>query len=77
MPNPSFEGTAPLSYAAGTADPPDGVPRTLRSSDPRTRDYDGVTRYASKTASMFRKAVKSVRSDFTSPTWATYQFFAI
>ena len=37
----------------------------------------GVMRYASKTASTFRSAVKSARSAFTSPTSATYQFFAI
>ncbi len=37
----------------------------------------GVTRYASKTASTLRSAVSSARSAFTSPTSATYQFFAI
>lgn len=36
----------------------------------------GVTRYASNTASMLRSAVSRVRSDFTSPTSAVYQFFA-
>jgi hypothetical protein len=38
--------------------------------------YDGVTRYASKTASTFLSAVSSVRSAFTSPSSAVYQFFA-
>ena len=37
----------------------------------------GVTRYASKTASMFRSAVSKPRSSLTSPTSATYQFRAI
>jgi len=39
--------------------------------------YEGVTRYASNTASMLRNAVNRLRSSFTSPTSATYQFFAI
>ena len=37
----------------------------------------GVTRYASKTASMLRRAVSKPRSSLTSPTSATYQFRAI
>ena len=40
------------------------------------RSHDGVTRYASNTASRLRSAVSSVRSPFTSPTSAVYQFFA-
>ena len=43
----------------------------------RVWDYRGVTRYASKTASMCRSAFSNELSDFTSPTSATYQFFAI
>ena len=39
-------------------------------------DYEGVTRYESKTASTPRSALSSARSDFTSPSSATYQFFA-
>ncbi len=39
-------------------------------------DQDGVTRYASKTASTLRRALSSIRSSFTSPTSAVYQFFA-
>ena len=38
---------------------------------------DGVTRYASNTASRFLSAVRSERSSFTSPTSAVYQFRAI
>ena len=38
---------------------------------------DGVTRYASKTASRLRSAVRSERSSFTSPTSAVYQLRAI
>ena len=48
------------------------------SAENEVRDvtYDGVTLYASKTASTLRSAVSSVRSDFTSPSSAVYQFFA-
>src|SRR5262249_52879575 len=42
----------------------------------RKKLYEGVTRYASKTASSPRSAFISDRSDFTSPTSAVYQFFA-
>ena len=45
-----------------------------RTTDER---QDGVTRYASKTASRLRRAVRSERSSFTSPTSAVYQFRAI
>ena len=38
---------------------------------------DGVTRYASKTASRFRSALSRPRSSFTSPTSAVYQLRAI
>ena len=44
---------------------------------PQARAQDGVTRYASKTASRLRRAVRSERSSFTSPTSAVYQFRAI
>ena len=37
---------------------------------------EGVTRYASKTASMLRSAVSSPRRSLMSPTSAVYQFFA-
>src|SRR6185437_1665707 len=37
----------------------------------------GVTRYASKTASMLRSAVRRLRSSFTSPTSTVYQLRAI
>src|SRR5205823_3860854 len=37
---------------------------------------DGVTRYASKTASIWRSAFSSERRSFTSPTSAVYQFLA-
>ena len=39
--------------------------------------YDGVTRYASNTASRFLSAVSKERSSFTSPTSAVYQLRAI
>ena len=52
-------------------------PRELvRSTDEQRAAYDGVTRYASKTASTFRSDVRSVRRAFTSPSSAVYQFFA-
>ena len=35
-----------------------------------------MTLYASKTASMLRRAVNSARRSFTSPSSAVYQFFA-
>jgi hypothetical protein len=47
-----------------------------RGSIPRTRDYEGVTRYASKTASIERSELRRERSALTSPTSAVYQFFA-
>ena len=40
------------------------------------RHYDGVTRYASNTASRLRSDVSSVRRLFRSPTSAVYRFFA-
>ncbi len=42
-----------------------------------TAGQDGVTRYASKTASRFRSAPRSDRRSFTSPTSAVYQLRAI
>ena len=67
--------------------PPQAIPRTrdgwrgqiacavsvAARSRPR---YEGVTRYASKTASSWRSALSSARSAFTSPISAVYQFFA-
>ena len=47
--------------------------RFSAKSELRDPVYDGVTRYASKTASTLRSAVSS---DFTSPSSAVYQFFA-
>ena len=44
--------------------------------DVSRRGHDGVTRYASNTASRLRSAVRSVRRLFRSPTSAVYQFFA-
>ncbi len=45
--------------------------------EPAVGCHEGVTRYASKTLSMFRSEPRRVRSDRTSPISATYQFFAI
>ena len=49
---------------------------SARRTSSGTWPTDGVTRYASKTASTLRSAVSSVRSDFTSPSSAVYQFLA-
>src|SRR5439155_12900929 len=66
-------------YLARSSDDPStkGVPDhadVLKSTYGRQL---GVTRYASKTASMFLSAVNRPRSSLTSPTSATYQFRAI
>jgi hypothetical protein len=75
------EDYAPIATTASTAKNEIVRTRTTiglpeRTTSGETATYDGVTRYASKTASTFRSAESSARSAFTSPNSAVYQFFA-
>ena len=64
---------------AVSADPGrNGLSSTRRGARPaECPPQEGVTRYASNTASRFLSAVSRLRSSFTSPTSAVYQFRAM